>query len=147
MALFSNTPADGFLASFIDLLPSHKYTVIYTTTATTTSVHQAAVDSEEYEMDTVFSSPVHMDLKRDLASHKRESNSNITLPNGPLFEKYQYFSPGEFPAIASLVIDRLLTAPSTRRPLHGSSDILASPLYLVHWYLVALQSDCYIWGF
>ena len=35
-----------------------------------------------------------MELKRDLANHKRASGENVTLPEGPLFERYQFLSPG-----------------------------------------------------
>lgn len=45
-------------------------------------------------MDTSFGAPVHMDLKRDFAVHPRAA-TNVTLPDGPLFARYQYFSPGE----------------------------------------------------
>ena len=46
-------------------------------------------------MDQTFASPGHMELKRDFSAHKRDtSNGNITLPDGPLFERYQFFTPG-----------------------------------------------------
>ncbi len=47
-------------------------------------------------MDSLFQAPLHTELKRDLSHHKRVSNGNITLPDGPLFERYQYFTPGIF---------------------------------------------------
>ena len=47
-------------------------------------------------MDSIFQAPVHMELKRDHSQQKRASNQNITLPDGPLFERYQYFTPGLF---------------------------------------------------
>ena len=37
-----------------------------------------------------------MELKRDFSHQKRESSQNIALPDGPLFERYQYLSPGLF---------------------------------------------------
>ena len=49
-------------------------------------------------MDTQFQAPVHMELKRDFSDNKRASDGNITLPDGPLFERYQYLSPGTSPA-------------------------------------------------
>ena len=52
-----------------------------------------------YEPD--FADSVHMDLKRQSESpvliHSRQSNSTRDLP---LFEKYQFFTPGEFPYLA-----------------------------------------------
>lgn len=47
-------------------------------------------------MDPGFQNPLHTDLKRDLTHHKRASDGNITLPDGPLFERYQYLTPGLF---------------------------------------------------
>lgn len=44
-------------------------------------------------MDTAFQAPVHMDLKRDLSHYKRASDIT-TLPDGPLFERYQFLTPG-----------------------------------------------------
>lgn len=79
----------------LDVLPSDKYTVIYTTSpsnAVTTSNH---VDSETHDLDSMFQATLHTDLKRDLSSHKRDEQENITLPEGPLFERYQYFTPGK----------------------------------------------------
>ena len=49
-------------------------------------------------MDAQFQAPVHMELKRDHLNHKRASDGNITLPDGPLFERYQYLTPGTSPA-------------------------------------------------
>ncbi|KAG7007092.1 18S rRNA (guanine-N(7))-methyltransferase RID2 [Physcia stellaris] len=95
---------DAFLASVIDYLPGSEYTVIYSTTPSATTHHPVTTEAETYEMDTNFGVPLHMELKRDLSNHRRES-SNITLPNAPLFEKYQFFSPGIFMGlVVSLVL-------------------------------------------
>ena len=88
--------SDAFLASVIDLLSSNKYTVIYTTSPTTAIHHTDVPEPESYEMDSSFQAPVHMELKRDHSYQKRASNENVTLPDGPLFERYQYLSPGLF---------------------------------------------------
>ncbi|KAF6227418.1 hypothetical protein HO133_008862 [Letharia lupina] len=87
---------DAFLASVLDLLSSNKFTVIYTTTPPNAAHQPASTESESYEMDAQFQAPVHMDLKRDFSNEKRASDGNITLPDGPLFERYQYLSPGLF---------------------------------------------------
>lgn len=47
-------------------------------------------------MDSAFQAPVHMELKRDLSLHERAANDTVTLPDGPLFERYQYSTPGLF---------------------------------------------------
>ena len=51
-------------------------------------------ESRVYEMENTFSPSLHMDLKRDLSMGKRASGDNITLVDGPLFERYQFFTPG-----------------------------------------------------
>ena len=79
----------------LDLLsPKIRYTVIYTTSPPTTSHPSEPAEPEEYEMDSLFQAPVHLELKRDMSHQKRASDANITLPNGPLFERYQYLTPG-----------------------------------------------------
>ena len=90
------TSSDAFLASVIDLLSSNKYTVIYTTSPSTAIPLTDSTEPESYEMDSTFQAPVHMELKRDHSYHKRASNQTIILPDGPLFERYQYLSPGLF---------------------------------------------------
>lgn len=59
--------------------------------------------------------PVHMDLKRDLSSssagQKRDSNGEgkLVLPDGPLFERYSFLSPGLFMGIlVSLILLSIL---------------------------------------
>lgn len=79
----------------LDLLsPKVKYTVIYTTSPPTTGYTSEPAEPEEYEMDSLFQAPVHLELKRDMSHQKRASDVNITLPDGPLFERYQYLTPG-----------------------------------------------------
>ena len=85
---------DAFLASVLDVLSSNRFTVIYTTTPPHSSHQPTSAETESYEMDAQFQAPVHMELKRDFSVHKRASDANITLPDGPLFERYQYFTPG-----------------------------------------------------
>ncbi|KAL9124384.1 MAG: hypothetical protein Q9217_006278 [Psora testacea] len=96
--------SNAFLASVLDLLPSNKYTVIYITTPSKAAPQPALAESQPYEMDALFDAPVHMELKRDLLHHKRASDSNITLPNGPLFERYQFLSPGLFMGLLAAFI-------------------------------------------
>lgn len=63
-----------------------KYTVVFGTTPSTAAAHEDLV----YEAD--FQEPVHMDLKRNVL--RRESKSDNGPDRRPLFEKYQYFTPG-----------------------------------------------------
>ena len=88
------TVSDAFLASVLDVLPSNKYTVIYTTSPTSATPVPQRSESQTYEMDSIFQASLHTELRRDLSQHKRASAGNITLPDGPLFERYQFLSPG-----------------------------------------------------
>jgi hypothetical protein len=59
-------------------------------------LHSNIVDSENYQIDTTFQFPTHLELKRDFSSHQRASNSTLRSTRAPLFEKYQFFGPGIF---------------------------------------------------
>ena len=85
---------DLYLASVLDLLPSSNYTVLYTTS---TSTKGPSDQYAGYNMDaTSLEKTLHMDLKRDLNTHDFSKRAtNITLPEGALFERYQFFTPGE----------------------------------------------------
>ncbi|KAA6411842.1 MAG: hypothetical protein FRX48_03992 [Lasallia pustulata] len=87
---------DAFLASVLDLLPSPKYTVIYTTSPLSTTHHSVIEEFQVYEMDSTFAAPLHMDLKRDFSVRASNSSGNDTLVDGPLFERYQFLTPGIF---------------------------------------------------
>ena len=84
-----------FLGTLISKLPKHEsFAVIYTTTPDKKRHHvDTQVVQDVYEMDDAFpSAAVHMDLKRDVGSLKAGAHSNSSLP---LFETYQYFTPGQ----------------------------------------------------
>ena len=109
---------DAFLYSFLDMLPSSNYSVIYTTSAITSQEHRLQDQTVLYEMDPTFASPTHMELKREFSVHKRNtSNGNVTLVDGPLFERYQFFTPGKIQNIVlrSVMIQSL----NIIRSLHG----------------------------
>jgi hypothetical protein len=86
--------SDLFLANLINILPSPNYTVIYTTTPPSAKHHLHDEVPSTYHMDTSMSPLVHMEMKRDNSKGGRNSANNVTLVDGPLFEKYQYFTPG-----------------------------------------------------
>ena len=103
----TNTVIDSILARVIDLLPSSsKYTIIYTTTpsnATPQRHGHGAVEPDDYEMEAVLHGHGHGhgELKRDLKGGRKQKRQegeggkgNETLPEGPLFERYQFLSPG-----------------------------------------------------
>lgn len=66
---------------------------IYITTPPSQQV-QEVQDGHLYEMDEPYPSALHTDLKRDLNAHKRQSDSDDMQAGLPLFEKYQFITPG-----------------------------------------------------
>jgi hypothetical protein len=60
----------------------------------TVMVFSDASEFKAYEPE--FSAPVHMDMKRAIERQVvRASKGNSTSDNRPLFEKYQFFTPGK----------------------------------------------------
>lgn len=51
-------------------------------------------------MEASFPEGAQMELKRDLSSHAKRTNST---EEGGLFEKYQYFTPGIFMGFAAII--------------------------------------------
>ncbi|RAL60929.1 hypothetical protein DID88_010027 [Monilinia fructigena] len=69
-----------------------EYTVIYTTTPIRFVLEQDVPESAIYQAE--FDATAHIDLKRDF--RVRADNSIKAPDRRPLFEKYQYFTPGIF---------------------------------------------------
>lgn len=115
----------------LDTISSDSYTVIYTTSFKATSTSPSAKEPQQYEMDNTFASPIHMELKRAFDIGKRESNANITLPDGGLFERYQYFGPGK---LESLNYSGVLLAHATSRDFHRSCCIFHTSLNSICWH-------------
>ena len=87
-------------------------------------------------MDAQFQAPVHMELKRDFSNHKRASDGNITLPDGPLFERYQYLSPGTSPAYLGRVCPSSSILNNSFRPFYGFPGLFSAfidPLRRHQW--------------
>ncbi|KIW72604.1 hypothetical protein PV04_00786 [Phialophora macrospora] len=90
---------DAFLASLIDLLPKQNYTVLYTTTRSADGMVVAlGKEPLEYDMESQLQESLHLDLKRDLGVHAsaNKTGNNQTMIDGPLFDKYQFLTPGIF---------------------------------------------------
>ncbi|KAI9046489.1 hypothetical protein LZ554_009236 [Drepanopeziza brunnea f. sp. 'monogermtubi'] len=81
---------DAKLFSLLRKLEGTQYTVIYHTTPADVVAEQG---TEQIVYEASFEDVVHMDLKRDLGA--REKNATVGDVR-PLFEKYQFFSPGLF---------------------------------------------------
>ncbi|GAB7359210.1 hypothetical protein MBLNU230_g5869t1 [Neophaeotheca triangularis] len=92
---------DAALEKQLSQLPSNAaYVLIYTTTTTTTNLPQD-LPEYQYEMDEPYPSALHQDLKRQLhhrADSSDDKDNSTTNPqsNLPLFEKYQFLTPGLF---------------------------------------------------
>ncbi|MCJ1414700.1 hypothetical protein MMC32_001027 [Xylographa parallela] len=87
---------DLFLSNLLSILPSPNYTVIYTTTPASEDHRHADFEPTMYEMDKTMSPLVHMDLRRDISMHATASGNSSNGTSLPLFERYQYFTPGLF---------------------------------------------------
>ncbi|KAI9662189.1 MAG: hypothetical protein M1829_006171 [Trizodia sp. TS-e1964] len=126
---FPRPPTDGgrqsqldengaFLHSIVDLLPSRRYTILYTTTPVASehlsNLHLAHHTNTKKHQRPFDNSPAHMNLKREeilggeSSFSLSGSKSNGTSPskaNPGLFSKYQFFSEGLF---VGLVVTFLL---------------------------------------
>ncbi|KAH9910027.1 BIG1-domain-containing protein [Xylariomycetidae sp. FL2044] len=84
---------DDVMGMFLDEFDAEgSYTLIYTGVSSRTD------DSETYEPE--FQDSVHTELKRQLRPSKRQSDKDTR----PLFEKYQYFTPGIFMGLIALIV-------------------------------------------
>jgi hypothetical protein len=80
------TDNDAFFASVMDVVPSQTYTVLYR--------RVQVAETGVYEMESQVQEAMHIDLRRDLSGGMRKRANNETLVDGPLFDKYQFFTPG-----------------------------------------------------
>lgn len=74
------------------MLSNRNYTVMYMTTADFITDDLPA-KANQYEMNN-YDQPLQSDLKRDVRPAIIKRQSNLTLVDGPLFERYQFLSPG-----------------------------------------------------
>ncbi|ERF68090.1 hypothetical protein EPUS_06901 [Endocarpon pusillum Z07020] len=85
---------DASLSLILDMLRNRNYTVLYTTTPAVPASHVAGTP-KQYEMYS-YDESLHTELKRDVDSEPVKVRNNQTLVDGPLFEKYQFLTPGLF---------------------------------------------------
>ncbi|PGH35050.1 hypothetical protein GX50_02081 [[Emmonsia] crescens] len=98
---------DEFLGALLDRLPSRDYTVLYTTTPRESTDESIEIEEpalyNEIDAD-IYQNPLRTNMKRDNMPHshsRRDDDSNDDgdeeqSRNLPLFEKYQFLSPGIF---------------------------------------------------
>jgi len=115
---------DSYLHSVLAAISTSKYTVIYTTTPVSdkTDIHRISYEPE-------FEQPLRMELKRasDFVATTTQSNTTLPFPNAPLFEKYQFLSPGLFMGLlAGIILISILgvavTALSSMEVSYGAFD-------------------------
>lgn len=91
------------------MLPTQNYTVLYTTRRAREGWFNAQVmEPVGYEMESDIQETLHSDLKRNLGARVASGNKteNQTMIDGPLFDKYQFFTPGECPLRPNLAASR-----------------------------------------
>ena len=88
---------DNTLSSLLSLLAHRNYTVIYTTSPKLSPGSSSESNKEsEYEMASSSEPFFNTDLKRDLQGNlQKRLDNNVTLVDGPLFERYQFLTPGK----------------------------------------------------
>jgi len=87
---------DALLGGVLSIIGTDSYTVIYTSTPPSEmELSDMPHPDHTYEMDDAFQDSLHMELKRDVDSEEGNTTWDSNLP---LFEKYQFFSPGIFMA-------------------------------------------------
>lgn len=77
---------DAFLHAVISELGGKDYSVIFTTTP---PEDITPIVPDQYEMEDPYNA-LHTDLKRDVESHASSNGTNL-----PLFDTYQFLSPGK----------------------------------------------------
>lgn len=92
---------DAYINAVISSLPTKKYTVIFRSTPVDAQQYQQSNGESRqqqlYDMDDEFPSSVHANhFKRDVTAYPRAANGSNLDSNLPLFEKYQFLSPGIF---------------------------------------------------
>jgi hypothetical protein len=85
--------ADHELGQLLDTLAGEDYTVV---------VFSDPSEAKAYEPE--FSGPVHMDMKRSVERQFVARSKSDSADNLPLFEKYQFFTPGIFMAFIVLAV-------------------------------------------
>ncbi|KAF7514158.1 hypothetical protein GJ744_004483 [Endocarpon pusillum] len=85
---------DASLSLILDMLRNRNYTVLYTTTPPVPASHVAGTP-KQYEMYS-YDESLHTELKRDVGPEPVKIRDNQTMVDGPLFEKYQFLTPGLF---------------------------------------------------
>ncbi|ELR01948.1 hypothetical protein VC83_02922 [Pseudogymnoascus destructans] len=100
---------DVILQELLAQLKGRSYAVLFATTPVNSKtpapvVHDSVSDVPNYESE--FQEPLHSEIKRQTGAMRR-SDGGKTVDRRPLFEKYQFFTPGIF---MGLMVTLLLVA-------------------------------------
>ncbi|KAI9772286.1 MAG: hypothetical protein M1840_001035 [Geoglossum simile] len=87
---------DAFLSSIIDLFPTQRYTVVYTTIPVSAEEAHILYAVGQGRKQQILSSSAHMQRRESTLDEDPSPNRNDTADNLPLFDKYQFFTPGIF---------------------------------------------------
>ncbi|KAI9781937.1 MAG: hypothetical protein M1839_005530 [Geoglossum umbratile] len=102
---------DAFLSSIIDLFPTQRYTVMYTTTPISAEEVHILYAAGQDKKQRILSSPAHVQRRESTTLDDDPSPSHSDTPgNLPLFHKYQFFTPGIFMGLlVSLLLFSILS--------------------------------------
>jgi len=115
---------DARINRLLNAIPeSASYTVVYISTPLNTTVRKEEQERVSYESQ--FQDAVHMDLRRDLKARVPPKINNTDMR--PLFEKYQFLTPGLFmgllvTAIMLSILGVGLNAISSLQVSYGAFD-------------------------
>lgn len=85
------------ISTYVDLFPIKNFTVFFAITGPSVKMQNSKHEEEfSLDLDGEFQEALHIDLRRDVATHQAKKVGNQTIVEGPLFVKYQFFSPGKF---------------------------------------------------
>jgi hypothetical protein len=76
------------------MVPVEDYTVLYTTTPISRQAVRVTEPAGDYSMHSEVQELLHIEMKRDLST-RAKIVGNQTIIDGPLFEKYQFLTPGK----------------------------------------------------
>ncbi|KAL7267758.1 hypothetical protein RUND412_009643 [Rhizina undulata] len=89
---------DAFLHSILSLLPTSKYTLIYTSTPLSAAAEIYEQQQHELKRDLAGSTILRRQEIDEEEPEEPQPSNNSTLTNGNLFTKYQFFTPAFFMA-------------------------------------------------
>lgn len=86
---------DHYLSSLVDnYFGGDDYTLVYITHSAAVATQQQ--EQQEYEAEIPLADVMHSgELRRSLVGRKEGQTTNQTIIDGPLFDKYQFLSPGK----------------------------------------------------